>query len=358
MVLRTLKSKLPEAPETLVKREIEKCGISVNFVASESRLLAILRETQRGFIITDSSFAGNYLARAGIENTFNIRREDTNHVREAKGRIRKQNLIIGFGGGRPLDVAKKVAHDLGLELLLVPTAPSHNGIASRTASLYRGSKKESFRCKYPDRLIIPFFLWKGAERHGKAGLLDVFGSIIALQDVYLANRVVNEEIKEREQSLAAASVVMAEKSLGFKSLALSLIAAGLAMKESSRYCSGSEHEAEKALAQRFSRYMHGELVGFCSLICAKLYEQYSKQLPELLFDSEALFAHVLRIYRRKKLIEPLRRMFEDKKLWKLAPVLLKKSSAVRRERFTLWNVVDSRKIDFKSLMKEIYACLG
>ena len=43
------------------------------------------------------------------------------------------NIIIGFGGGASLDVAKLIARDTNLDWISVPTAASHDGIASEVA---------------------------------------------------------------------------------------------------------------------------------------------------------------------------------------------------------------------------------
>ena len=45
------------------------------------------------------------------------------------------DIVLGFGGGSSLDVAKLISRDTGINWISVPTAASHDGIASEVASV-------------------------------------------------------------------------------------------------------------------------------------------------------------------------------------------------------------------------------
>ena len=56
-----------------------------------------------------------------------------NFIRAMNGRTER---VIGVGGGSKIDMGKKLAYDLDVPFISVPSAPSHDGIASPRASIY------------------------------------------------------------------------------------------------------------------------------------------------------------------------------------------------------------------------------
>lgn len=53
-------------------------------------------------------------------------------VKKAESVLMKSNsdIVLGLGGGRPIDVAKLTAYRRGLPFISIPTSPSHDGIES------------------------------------------------------------------------------------------------------------------------------------------------------------------------------------------------------------------------------------
>jgi glycerol dehydrogenase-like iron-containing ADH family enzyme len=185
----------------------------------------------------------------------------------------------------------------------------------------------------------------------EAGILDVLGTIVAVEDVFLSHVKTVEKILERELKLALTSVYLVLNLKRLKDLEASLLSAGLAMKNTSRYCSGSEHEIEKCLAENFPEYMHGELVGVGSLIAAKLYENISEK--GLIFDAKALFEELVKIYKKCGVLSVVKEILSDERIVKEAPELMRKVSTIRPERYTLWNVIRSENVNFEKLLREI-----
>ena len=343
----------------MIQREMRQNKLMVNFVESDSKLkedlLSVMKKNKVVFI-TDRGFAGKYLDSLGLSDIiYKITREDLRNVEEAKKVFMKYRCraVVGFGGGKSLDVAKKLAYDMSAELILVPTAPSHDGIASRTSSLYDNGIKKSFLCKYPSEIVVPLQLWERAERHKKSGIMDVLSNIISLQDVFLSHRICGERIRTRELGLSSAAVLFLMKSNSLRELAMALFSSALAMRDGSRYCSGSEHELEKALAPHFPDYMHGELVGLSTLICAQIYCTHHDIPDDLLFSRESMLDELFQLYRKKDVLSSVEQFFKDTEFMKKAPSLMKNASKIRPERYTLWNVVDSNQIDFRAVLKEI-----
>lgn len=345
-------------PDAMLQSELRKEGIKIRRRKSEKRFLKELKFLEKTHLfVSDTGFAGSYLESAGISDVFKIEREDMKNVKACELFLLKKGKrsVLGFGGGRALDVAKKVAFDRKKKLILVPTAPSHNGLVSRTASLYEEGKKQSFVCKFPSKVIIPFFLWKHAKRHIASGILDVLGSIISLQDVFLSHKFTGERICKRELNLSLFGIKKVVEMKSLKELERALIAQGLAMKNSSRYCSGSEHEVEKCLAEAFTDRFHGELVGVGTLLCAKIYSERFKE--KFLWDCRTLFDGVVEIYRDCGVIGAIRDILKGEEFAGRAGKILKRVSSIRPERFTLWNVVSSEKVDFGKVLEEIESAI-
>ncbi len=339
------------ATDEFLEAERRREGIKVRRRFSEKRFLKELRDLGRfSLFVTDEGFAGNYLGNR-VGSAVRIRSESVEEVTRCKLEFFRARAlsVVGFGGGRPIDVAKKTAWDLGKKLITVPTAPSHNGIASPTASLLEDGRKKSFRCGYPRKIIIPVFLWKAAERHVVSGILDVLGSVTAIADVLLSARVTGERPRPRDLSLSLRGVEKVAEMKGLEDLEDAIISHGLAMKEDSRYCSGSEHEVEKCLSKRFD-YFHGELVGVGTLLSAYLYRDLGSG-----FGEGKIFDWLLEVYRRRKVDRAVRKVLSEvsPKLGNLGPEL----KAVRPERFTLWNYLDPEKIDFRKISREIESVL-
>ena len=308
-------------------------------------------ELKKGTIITNNGgFTRNLLSNSGFEGFYQVSDASLDNVEE----IKKNNhagYIIGFGGGKAIDIAKKLAYDLDLNLISIPTAPSHDGLISKNCSLYNGTKRETIPTKYPSKIIIPLYLWKNSGYLKKAGICDLISNLTALQDISLSEKK-GEKFSEFYKQLSFES---SEKVLGCgtdKELAEALIMSGIAMEETSKYCSGSEHEIERLLEAKINggKYLHGQLAGTGTLISAKVYEIYSNELPDLRFESKKLFEE---IKEKMKKVDVYEFAIEPLKDEKFNPEILREISKVRPERYSLWNVIDSEVVDWKEVVKGI-----
>jgi len=304
----------------------------------------------KAIITNKGSFTRNLLLNLGFEDFHPVSEASIEEAEQIKNLIKEKD-IVGFGGGKAIDVAKKIASDLNLNLISVPTAPSHDGLISKNCSLYKGSKRETIPAKYPRKIIIPLNLWKNSGNLKKAGICDLISNLIALQDLSLAEKR-GEQFSEFYKKLSFESVEKVLNCRDEKELAESLILSGLAMEETSRYCSGSEHEVERLLENKINegKYLHGQLAGTGILISAKVYSLYSDKLKDLRFGSENFFEYIRNLMKKKDVYNFAILPLLDEKF---KPEILKEVSEVRPERFTLWNVVDSKKIDFERVINEI-----
>jgi len=332
-----------------LRKLLREREIKLRFFKDERKALRKLKGKE--IITNDDDFTKNLLKKAGFI-FFHAVDEATNEtveiIKEEMKNI-KTKEIVGFGGGKAIDVAKKIAADLNIKLISFPTAPSHDGLISKNCSLYCEGKRKTIPAVYPIKVIIPLNLWKNSGNLRKAGICDLLSNLIALQDLSLAERK-GEKFEDlyKYLSFQATKLVNFEKE---KHFAYALIFSGLAMEKTSRYCSGSEHIIERLLEEKISNgYLHGQLVGAGALISAKIYSKFIDSSPELRFDCQNLFDTVKDGMKSENVFDFAKIPLEDKRF---NPDWLKELSVLRPERYTLWNEIDSKKINWREIIEEI-----
>ncbi|MCS7102643.1 MAG: iron-containing alcohol dehydrogenase [Candidatus Korarchaeum sp.] len=174
------------------------------------------------------------------------------------------NLIIGVGGGRPLDIAKLVASEIGVRYLVVPTSASHDGIASPAISFTLSKEVEEKlggvkRIEAPTAIIADTTIINRASPLAfKSGFGDLVAKVTAVRDWELAYKLRDEPYSEyaASMSLLSAKIAMdhaheirARLEESTRILVKALIGSGVAMSiaGSSRPASGSEHMFSHAL---------------------------------------------------------------------------------------------------------------
>jgi glycerol-1-phosphate dehydrogenase [NAD(P)+] len=206
------------------------------------------------------------------------------------------DIILGFGGGSSLDVAKLVARDTGLNWVSIPTAASHDGIASEVASVSHNGYKYSEKCKGPLAVIADTSIISKAPPMLKlAGLGDIICKTSSLAEWKMAHEEKGESFDESVYSIVedALNAVLRDDSL--ETLIRAEIDAGRAMSifGSSRPCSGTEHAISHAL-DRVSRKLHGLQVAFATPLCLHYLSEagYTPYRPddvlELMIDRKML----------------------------------------------------------------------
>lgn len=217
-------------------------------------------------------------------------------IREA-GRIMQSSnnpdCIMGVGGGGVIDVGKKISMDLGSPFISVPTAPSHDGIASERISLTDGKVKHSLRGKPPTAIVADIgILMNAPPRLIYSGCADVISNYTAVFDWKLASdRGGYYSEYAGELALLSARTVMKSAEMiknreerGIRNLVEALISSGISMSlaGSSRPASGAEHMFSHALDLLGSKGLHGEQCGLGSIMMAKLQGQDWRMIREKL----------------------------------------------------------------------------
>ncbi|MHA1137934.1 MAG: iron-containing alcohol dehydrogenase [Candidatus Thorarchaeota archaeon] len=197
---------------------------------------------------------------------------------------REIDIIIGFGGGASLDVAKLIARDTNLDWISVPTAASHDGIASEVASISQDGYKYSVKCKGPLAVIADIsIISKAPPRLKLAGLGDIICKTSSLAEWKLAHEVKSEPFDEEVYTIVENALTSVLKDDSFETLVRAEIDAGRAMSlfGSSRPCSGTEHAISHAM-DRIDSNLHGLQVAFATPICLYYLQEagYSEYKPE------------------------------------------------------------------------------
>lgn len=178
-------------------------------------------------------------------------------------------VIVGFGGGRSLDVAKLIATRIGLEWISVPTAASHDGIASDVASVTQNGYRYSMKCRRPNAIVADLSIMsKAPPRLMLAGTGDILSKASSLAEWRLGNDKNNEPLNEEAFALVMSALKSVLRNNSLETLVKAEIDAGKAMciEGSSRPCSGTEHAISHAMDRRCQE-LHGLQVAFATPVC-------------------------------------------------------------------------------------------
>lgn len=241
----------------------------------------LLRSYQYPLIVTDQYIHSEYNQ---LMNTAIQRKHDWLLVSSYKhGMIpdtKTIDIILGFGGGRSLDVAKLLARDTGLNWISIPTAASHDGIASNVASVMQDGYKYSQKCKSPIAVVADLSIISRAPNELRsAGFGDIICKASSLAEWQLAHELNDEPFNEDVYSMVDSALSSVLENQSLESLVRAEVDAGRAMSVfgSSRPCSGTEHAISHAMDRR-NHGLHGFQVAFATPLCIHYLKQvgYSK----------------------------------------------------------------------------------
>ncbi|HKX81914.1 MAG TPA: NAD(P)-dependent glycerol-1-phosphate dehydrogenase [Nitrososphaera sp.] len=216
--------------------------------------------------------------------------------KELNGDRIRPDYVVGFGGGRSVDVAKMTAFKIGRPFLSVPTSASHDGISSPFVSIRGTDKPHSVKANTPIGVLADTLLMsKAPPRLIAGGCGDLVGKITAVKDWEIAREDRGEYFGNYAANLAymSARIILAESEklqrmdqFGIRTVVEALISAGVAacIAGSSRPCSGSEHLFSHAVEYVAGpdRGLHGERVGIGTIMMAKLHGLDWERIAEAL----------------------------------------------------------------------------
>jgi len=214
-----------------------------------------------------------------------IKESDAAAVTRVRGAASgKADFFIGVGGGRSIDVGKLASFQERKPFVSVPTAASHDGIASSRASIKGGPKPISIETHAPIAIIADTLIIKQApHRLLAAGCGDAIANLTAVKDWQLASRLKREPYSEYAATLSLVSpqIVIAnadqigrhtEKAVRKVVEALISSSVAMAIAGNTRPASGSEHMFSHALDVIAPRpALHGEQCGVGAIMMAYLH---------------------------------------------------------------------------------------
>jgi glycerol-1-phosphate dehydrogenase [NAD(P)+] len=205
-------------------------------------------------------------------------------IKKGEKAAKGTDFLIGVGGGRVIDTAKIVSFNLDLPFISVPTAASHDGIASARASVSFGTGHSSLEAAPPVAIVADTGIIASApHRLLAAGCADIISNYTAILDWELAHRVKGEPMSEYAITLSkmTAEILVKnahlikphqEESAWF--VVKALVSSGVAMSiaGSSRPASGGEHKFSHALDKLApGKALHGESCGIGTIISMYLH---------------------------------------------------------------------------------------
>ncbi|MFP4050223.1 MAG: NAD(P)-dependent glycerol-1-phosphate dehydrogenase [Thermoplasmata archaeon] len=194
------------------------------------------------------------------------------------------DFFLGVGGGRSIDVAKYASQLLDIPFLSVPTASSHDGIASGRASIERDGDKISVPAQTPLAVLADTdIIANSPPRLTAAGCGDIISNSTAVLDWKLAKRLRAEPYSSYAANLSELTAELLIKNtdnikpglqesawLVVKALVSSSVAMSIA--GTSRPASGSEHKFSHALDRLVDKpALHGEQCGVGTIIMMYLH---------------------------------------------------------------------------------------
>lgn len=205
-------------------------------------------------------------------------------IKQAEKAAANVDFVIGVGGGRVIDTAKIVSYNTDHQFISVPTAASHDGIASARASVPTDEGAVSLEAHPPIAIIADTGIIASApHRLLAAGCADVISNYTAILDWELAHRVKGEPMSEYAIALSKMTAEILvnnahlikphqEQSAWF--VIKALVSSGVAMSiaGSSRPASGGEHKFSHALDRLApGKALHGESCGIGTIISMYLH---------------------------------------------------------------------------------------
>lgn len=252
------------------------------------------------------------------------------------------DYIIGMGGGTSIDLAKIVGYMLQKSVIALPTMLSCNAFSTNKATILQRNKVTTIVAKIPDLIVADWIIIeKAGRRFNLAGCSEILSISIALRDWQLSHHLTGEHYDVGIAHFAFSLVELFYKHFdeiirltenGFEILFRLLMHSGYVTNiyGSGRPESGSEHIFARAVEtdrELRGNLLHGEAVALGILLIQTLYGVVDVSMLTSIDKLGLLDQIRLCSLTKAKLL-----------------ALLKKSKHLRKDRFTLLQVISNQDI--------------
>lgn len=237
----------------------------------------------RVLVVSGTTFSRKIADRIAAENNWEqyvIENNTFADVEELKNLAEKKNidLMIGVGGGKVIDVVKRVSYLINVNHFAVPTIISNDGLISPISVIKNDKgKTKSIPGMMPMGVVIDLDIIKDSPvEFIRAAAGDILSNISATNDWIIAIKAEKDRINDIAYHLSrsAANSLIHFKNVDFSNkqflrmVIQGQIISGIAISlaGTSRPCSGSEHLISHAIDYlEFSDELHGLQVASISL---------------------------------------------------------------------------------------------
>lgn len=205
-------------------------------------------------------------------------------IRKAEEAAAEAGFVIGVGGGRVIDMAKIASYNTDRHFISIPTAASHDGIASSRASVPTAEGNVSLAAEPPIAVVADTAVIASApHRLLASGCADIIANYTAILDWELSHRLRGEPLSEYALTLSRMTAEILFKNADLIKphseesawlVTKALVSSGVAMSiaGSSRPASGGEHKFSHALDRLApGKGLHGEKCGIGAIITMYLH---------------------------------------------------------------------------------------
>lgn len=255
-------------------------------------------------------------------------------------------LVIGFGGGTAIDIAKYIGNKLEIYVVAIPSMLSTNVYSTDKVLMSENNKVSTLDSKLPNLIIYDEDVLKLSSIENLYGFADVLTIYTASKDWYISYEHNEDKLDEKiykmdmellnstKEYILNNSYEEIKENLFEMFNFIGMVGYITNLYGSGRPVSGSEHIFAKALEQRVL-VPHGISVGLGILIMSLYQNNYTKEIEEC-FKKLKIFDYTDKYNVTKKLIM--------KNLEELKP---------RAGRYTIINILDKENIEIKNKINQI-----